>query len=87
MNVVAPPPGSSDSKLATPPADESPKEPSQEDESAPAPDKPDQADKAKPAPSQSPKQPGNGVAMAIVATAVIVLGLAALAVLAYLNQK
>jgi hypothetical protein len=37
-----------------------------------------------PAKPKVPKQPGNGVALAIIATVVIVLGLAALATYAYL---
>jgi len=40
---------------------------------------------AKPAKPVTPKQPSNGVGMAITATVIIVLGLAALAVYAYLK--
>jgi uncharacterized protein HemX len=43
--------------------------------------------KAAPKPPKPPKQPGNGVTVAIVATVIIVLGLALLAVYAYLKQK
>ena len=43
--------------------------------------------KAAPKPPKLPKQPGNGVTVAIVATVIIVLGLALLAVYAYLKQK
>jgi uncharacterized protein HemX len=43
--------------------------------------------KAAPEPPKPPKQPGNGVTAAIVATVIIVLGLALLAVYAYLKQK
>jgi hypothetical protein len=43
--------------------------------------------KAAPKPPKPPKQPGSGVTVAIVATVIIVLGLALLAVYAYLKQK
>jgi hypothetical protein len=43
--------------------------------------------KAAPKPPKPPKQPGNGVTVAIVATVIIVFGLALLAVYAYLKQN
>lgn len=45
------------------------------------------ADNAAAQKPSSPKQPGNGVGMAIFATVVIVIVLAALATYAYLKQK
>ncbi len=75
MDVVAPPAASADSTPVEPPQEEvSPEE------------TPKEADTKKPAPTKPAKAPGNGVTLAIVATVFIVFGLAALAVLAYLNQ-
>ncbi len=68
-----------------------PPEAGQEPLAAAPPDKTDRESKKPPAPKKAeakpaaPKQPGTGVGLAIFATVVIVLGLAALATYAYLK--
>jgi hypothetical protein len=85
MDIVPPPepaPAANDKPddLAVPPPDDNPAAPDAEA------DKP-----ASPAPASKPitpkKKSGSGVIAAIVATVIIVLGLAALAVVAYVKTK
>lgn len=72
MDVVPPP--------ATPAADKAPAEPAPTNAAPTAP-----APAVKLAKPVTPKQPSDGVGMAIAATVIIVLGLAILAVIAYLK--
>ncbi|PIZ61748.1 hypothetical protein COY17_03745 [Candidatus Saccharibacteria bacterium CG_4_10_14_0_2_um_filter_52_9] len=73
MDVVAPPPQQAD-----------PADPPQS--AKPEPAKPHHEDKKAPKPKAEPKPHNNNVIAAIFATVIIVLGLAALTVLAYLKQ-
>ena len=78
MDVVAAPPPESPRSPETPDTPPKPAEPDKTHDKPPKPAPP-------PKPPKPPKQPGSGVGLAITATMIIVLGLAALATYAYIQ--